>query len=114
MITGKLTREELIRVAGEAKPTAKLREKFQYQNIMFTAAGEIVSKVQKQPGKVCSRKDFQAFGDDQQHDVGRADAQGERFLVRLRLQFRHERNAQSADARYFAGCSGGFDKFFGA
>jgi CubicO group peptidase (beta-lactamase class C family) len=48
MISGKLNREELIRVAGEAKPTAKLREKFQYQNIMFTAAGEIVGKVQKQ------------------------------------------------------------------
>lgn len=48
MITGKLNREELIRVAGEAKPTAKLREKFQYQNIMFTAAGEIVARVQKQ------------------------------------------------------------------
>jgi CubicO group peptidase (beta-lactamase class C family) len=49
MITGKLNREELIKVAGEAKPTAKLGEKFQYQNIMFTAAGEIVAKVQKQP-----------------------------------------------------------------
>ena len=48
MITGKLNREELIKVAGEAKPTAKLGEKFQYQNIMFTAAGEIVAKVQKQ------------------------------------------------------------------
>ncbi|HEY0428867.1 MAG TPA: serine hydrolase [Pyrinomonadaceae bacterium] len=48
MITGKLTREELIRVAGEAKPTAGLREKFQYQNIMFAAAGEIVAQVQKQ------------------------------------------------------------------
>ncbi|HEX8637064.1 MAG TPA: serine hydrolase domain-containing protein, partial [Pyrinomonadaceae bacterium] len=48
MVSGKLNREELIKVAGEAKPTAKLREKFQYQNIMFTAAGEIVAKVQKQ------------------------------------------------------------------
>ncbi|REJ77380.1 MAG: hypothetical protein DWQ47_13420 [Acidobacteria bacterium] len=45
MITGKLSREELIKVAGVAKPTAGLREKFQYQNIMYTAAGEIVSKV---------------------------------------------------------------------
>jgi CubicO group peptidase (beta-lactamase class C family) len=49
MITGKLTRQELIQVAGEAKPVAGLREKFMYQNIMFTAAGEIVSTVQKQP-----------------------------------------------------------------
>src|SRR5215203_664260 len=36
MITGKLTRAELIRVAGEAKPIGKLREKFGYQNLMFT------------------------------------------------------------------------------
>ncbi len=48
-ITGKLSREEIIRVAGEAKPMAKLREKFFYQNVMFVTAGEIVSKVQKQP-----------------------------------------------------------------
>ena len=34
MVTGLLTREELIRVAGMAKPTAKLGEKFQYQNVM--------------------------------------------------------------------------------
>ncbi len=49
MITGKLNRAELIQVAAQAKPTAKLREKWQYQNIMFTAAGEIVAQVQKQP-----------------------------------------------------------------
>jgi CubicO group peptidase (beta-lactamase class C family) len=47
MITGKLNREELIRVAGEAKPVAKLRERFLYQNIMFAAAGEIIGHVQK-------------------------------------------------------------------
>ena len=49
MLTGKLNRAELIQVAGEAKPVAKLREKFGYQNIMFTAAGEIVAQVQKTP-----------------------------------------------------------------
>ena len=49
MVTGKLNRAELIQVAAQAKPTAKLREKFQYQNIMFTAAGEIVANVQKTP-----------------------------------------------------------------
>jgi CubicO group peptidase (beta-lactamase class C family) len=49
MITGKLSRQELIRVAGEAKPVAKLREKFGYQNLMFTAAGEVVSVAQKMP-----------------------------------------------------------------
>lgn len=48
-ISGKLTREEVIKVAGEAKPTAKLDEKFQYQNVMYATAGEIVSKVQKMP-----------------------------------------------------------------
>ena len=46
MVTGLLNREELIRVAGMAKPTAKLGEKFQYQNIMYAAAGEAVAKAQ--------------------------------------------------------------------
>jgi CubicO group peptidase (beta-lactamase class C family) len=45
-ITGKLNREEMIRVAGMAKPTAKLGEKFLYQNVMFVAAGELVAKAQ--------------------------------------------------------------------
>lgn len=49
MITGKLNRAELIQVAAQAKPTGKLREKFQYQNIMFTAAGEIVAQAYKMP-----------------------------------------------------------------
>jgi CubicO group peptidase (beta-lactamase class C family) len=49
MITGKLTRQELIRVAGEAKPIGKLHEKFGYQNLMFTTAGEVVAVAQKQP-----------------------------------------------------------------
>ncbi|MFZ1700012.1 MAG: serine hydrolase domain-containing protein [Pyrinomonadaceae bacterium] len=49
MITGKLNRAELIQVVAQAKPTAKLREKFQYQNIMFTAAGELVTQAQKMP-----------------------------------------------------------------
>ncbi len=49
MITGKLTRAELIRVAGEAKPIGKLREKFGYQNLMYTTAGEVVAVAQKQP-----------------------------------------------------------------
>jgi CubicO group peptidase (beta-lactamase class C family) len=46
MASGKLNREELIRVAGLAKPSAKLGEKFLYQNVMFAAAGEIVAKAQ--------------------------------------------------------------------
>lgn len=47
MLSGQLTRKELIEVAGLAKPTAKLHEKFQYQNIMFAAAGEIAATVEK-------------------------------------------------------------------
>jgi CubicO group peptidase (beta-lactamase class C family) len=43
-ITGALTREEVIRVAAQAKPTAKLREKFQYQNVMYSAAGEVAAR----------------------------------------------------------------------
>jgi len=43
---GTLNREEVIRVAGLAKPTAKLREKFQYQNAMFTVAGEVAARAQ--------------------------------------------------------------------
>ncbi|MDT5295238.1 MAG: hypothetical protein QOJ76_2118 [Acidobacteriota bacterium] len=42
-ISGVLNREEVIRVAAAAKPTAKLREKFQYQNVMYAAAGECVA-----------------------------------------------------------------------
>lgn len=62
-VSGKLNREEIIKVAGEAKPVAKLREKFQYQNVMFLAAGEIVSKVQKQPfEKVIENRIFKPLG----------------------------------------------------
>jgi CubicO group peptidase (beta-lactamase class C family) len=46
MVTGALSREELIRVAAAAKPTARLGEKFQYQNIMYSAAGECVAKAE--------------------------------------------------------------------
>ena len=49
MVTGKLTRAELIRVAGEAKPIGKLREKFGYQNLMYATAGEVVAVAQKKP-----------------------------------------------------------------
>ena len=45
--SGALNREELIRVTAMAKPAAKLREKFQYQNVMYAAVGEIVAKAQK-------------------------------------------------------------------
>ena len=43
---GTLSREEVIRVAGLAHPTAKFREKFQYQNVMFSVAGEVAGRAQ--------------------------------------------------------------------
>ena len=43
--TGRLKPKEIIRVAGGAKATAKLGEKFQYQNVMYLAAGEIAAAV---------------------------------------------------------------------
>ena len=42
--TGILNRSEVIKVAGLAKPTARFREKFQYQNVTYSAAGEVVAK----------------------------------------------------------------------
>jgi hypothetical protein len=41
---GVLSREEYLKAATSAKPTAKFREKFQYSNAMFTAAGEAIAK----------------------------------------------------------------------
>ncbi|HEY0544047.1 MAG TPA: serine hydrolase [Pyrinomonadaceae bacterium] len=49
LAVGTLNREEVIRVAGQAHPTAKFREKFQYQNIMFTVAGEVAAHAQGKP-----------------------------------------------------------------
>jgi CubicO group peptidase (beta-lactamase class C family) len=63
MITGRLTRAELIEVAAQARPTAKFRERFQYQNLMFTAAGEVVAAVEKMPWeKVVPEKVFKPLG----------------------------------------------------
>lgn len=42
-----LSREEIIKIAGVAKPPAKFREKFQYQNIMYVAAGEAAASANK-------------------------------------------------------------------
>ena len=44
MATGALRREELIRVAGLAKPAARFGERFLYQNVMYTAAGEATAR----------------------------------------------------------------------
>jgi CubicO group peptidase (beta-lactamase class C family) len=40
----RLNREEAIRVLADVKPTAKLGERFQYQNVMFAATGEIAAR----------------------------------------------------------------------
>ena len=61
--TGKLKPAEIIQVAGEARPTAKLGEKFQYQNVMFLAAGEIVASAQGEPwGAVVRDRIFMPLG----------------------------------------------------
>lgn len=63
MLTGRLNRQELIRVAGETQPMAKLREKFLYQNIMYAAAGEVVAQVQKMPWeKFVAERIFKPLG----------------------------------------------------
>ena len=63
MITGKLDRAELIEVAAQAKPTAKLREKFQYQNIMFVAAGEAAATAEKASwDKLITERIFKPLG----------------------------------------------------
>lgn len=63
MVTGLLNSEELIRVAGQAKPTAKLGEKFQYQNIMYTAAGEAVAKAENSTwDKLIATRIFKPLG----------------------------------------------------
>ena len=63
MVTGVLNREELIKVAGMAKPTAKLGEKFQYQNVMYTAAGEAVAKAQNSTwADLIAKKIFKPLG----------------------------------------------------
>jgi len=56
-ITGKLTREEIIRVAGEAKPMAKLREKFFYQNVRHGGRNRLEG-AETTLGKIRSRKNF--------------------------------------------------------
>ncbi|HEX6183355.1 MAG TPA: serine hydrolase [Pyrinomonadaceae bacterium] len=62
-ISGVLSREEVIRVAAQAKPTAKLREKFQYQNVMYAAAGEIVGRAEGSTWeKLISERIFKPLG----------------------------------------------------
>ncbi len=46
--SGKLNKKEIIENLKNCKPTAKLGAKFQYQNVMFLSAGEVVANAQKQ------------------------------------------------------------------
>ncbi|HSE18408.1 MAG TPA: serine hydrolase [Pyrinomonadaceae bacterium] len=63
MVTGVLNREELIKVAGMAKPTAKLGEKWQYQNVMYAAAGEAVAKAENSTwDTLVARRIFKPLG----------------------------------------------------
>lgn len=63
MVTGVLNRAELIQVAAMAKPTAKLGEKFQYQNVMYTAAGEAIAQSQHSTwDKLIETKIFKPLG----------------------------------------------------
>ena len=63
MVTGVLNRAELIEVAAMAKPTAKLGEKFQYQNVMYAAAGEAVAQAQHSTwDKLIETKIFKPLG----------------------------------------------------
>jgi CubicO group peptidase (beta-lactamase class C family) len=45
-VIGGLNRDEVIQALGNAKPTAPFRKKFQYQNVMFSAAGQLVANVE--------------------------------------------------------------------
>lgn len=59
----RLTREDLIKVAGLAKPSAKFREKWQYQNTMFTAAGEAAARANQTTWEqLIPNKIFQPLG----------------------------------------------------
>jgi CubicO group peptidase (beta-lactamase class C family) len=49
LFTGKLTKEEVIRLAGRAEPIAKVGKAFHYNNVMYLAAGECVAAVMGKP-----------------------------------------------------------------
>jgi CubicO group peptidase (beta-lactamase class C family) len=47
--TVKLSKEEVIRLAGRAEPIAKVGQEFHYQDVMYLAAGECVAAVMGKP-----------------------------------------------------------------
>jgi CubicO group peptidase (beta-lactamase class C family) len=61
--TGRLSAREVIRLVGTVKPTAKLGEKFQYQNVMYLVAGEVLARVEKRSwDQVIARRIFRPLG----------------------------------------------------
>ncbi|HSO76911.1 MAG TPA: serine hydrolase domain-containing protein, partial [Blastocatellia bacterium] len=61
--TGVLNREEVIKAVATAKPTTKLGEKFQYQNVMFSAAGEVAARAQRSTWeRVVAERIFKPLG----------------------------------------------------
>jgi CubicO group peptidase (beta-lactamase class C family) len=62
-VPGVLTRQEVIKAAGLAQPTARLHERFQYQNIMYSAAGEAVARAEWSSWEeVVARRLFRPLG----------------------------------------------------
>src|ERR1043165_668004 len=58
-----LNREEVIKIAGNAKPTENFREAFQYHNGMFSAAGEAVASAENSTwDELVRRRIFQPLG----------------------------------------------------
>ncbi len=58
-----LSRLEYVRAATSARPVARLRERFQYSNAMYTAVGEIVAKAQGSSWEqVIARRIFDPLG----------------------------------------------------
>ena len=73
--TGVLNGQEVIKVAGLAKPTAKFREKFQYQNVTYSAAGEVVAKANGTTWeKFIEERIFKPLGMRSSSHLNRADA----------------------------------------
>ena len=94
MVAGVFNREELIKITCLAKPTAKLGEKFQYQNIMYTAAGEIVAKAQNSTwDDLIAKKIFKPLG------MNNSDTSSDDMQKSRDYSFGYEYNAGTKETR---------------